>query len=80
MAMKIREFVERLNTIKASVKAGEASPAIQSGLERVTAHLRSAYDSVALKAALAGNDDISTVLEEDLTTLTMEWMRHRGAG
>lgn len=80
MAMKIREFVERLNTIKASVKAGEMSPAIQADLERVTAHLRSTYDAAAFKAAVAADADISTVLEEDLTTLTMEWMRHRGAG
>ena len=80
MAMKIREFVERLNTIKASVKSGETSPAIQTDLDRVTDHLRSTYDPAALKAALATDADISTVLEEDLTTLTMEWMRHRGAG
>ena len=79
MAMKIREFVERLNTIKASVKAGEVSPVIQADLDRVTAHLRSFYDAAAFKAAVAEDADVSSVLEEDITTLQMEWMRHRGA-
>lgn len=78
MAMKVRAFVDRLNAVKASVKAGEGSPEIEAGLARVVAHLKQALSPEELKALIASDGEVSTILEEDLTTLTMEWMRHRG--
>ena len=80
MAMKVREFVERLNTVKASLRNGEGTPELEAGLHRVTTHLKQALSPEQLKALIAEDGDVSTVLEEDLTTLTMAWMRHRGAG
>jgi hypothetical protein len=79
MAMKVREFVERLNAIKASVKSGQATPEIEAELHRVTAALKGSCSPDELKAQIAGDADAPTALEEELTTLTMLWMRHRGA-
>ena len=76
--MKVRAYVERLNAIKTSVKAGEATPEIEAGLARVMAHLKQALSPEDFKALIASDGEVSTILEEDLTTLTMAWMRHRG--
>ena len=79
MAMTAKELVERLNLIKASLDAGEA-PECAERLQRVRHRLKEAFDPEALKAALRDDADIPTTLEEEVTTLTMEWMQRRGAG
>lgn len=77
--MTARELVERLNLIKASVDAGE-TPALAERLHAVKARLKEAFEPEALKAALKDDTPIPTTLEEDVTTLTMEWMQARGRG
>ena len=79
MAMTARELVERLNLIKASVDSGEAGD-LAERLHGVKQRLKSAYAPEQLKAALASDEPIPTPLEEEVTTLTMEWMSRRGAG
>lgn len=78
MAMTARELVERLNLIKASVDGGEAAD-LAERLHRVKQRLKDTYAPEQLKAALASVDPIPTGLEEEVTTLTMEWMSRRGA-
>jgi hypothetical protein len=79
MAMTARDFVEQINAIKASVKSGECTPQIEADLDRLKDRLRTSLTPEELKAALASNAEIPTGLEEDLTTLTMAWMHHRGS-
>ena len=76
--MTARELVERLNLIKASLDAGEA-PECAERLHRVKGRLKEAFDAEQLKAALKDDAVIPTTLEEEVTTLTMEWMQKRGA-
>ena len=71
--------MERLNLIKASVDGGE-TPELGERLHRVKMRLKETFDPEALKAALRDDTDIPTTLEEDVTTLTMEWMQRRGGG
>lgn len=79
MSMTVREFVERLNAVKASAKNGECTAEIEQSLEKVKERLRATYTPDQLKEALAAESEVPTYLEEDLTTLTMTWMHHRGA-
>lgn len=79
MAMTARELVDRLNQIKASVDAGE-TPELAGRLHDVRQRLKAVFEPEALKAALRDDADIPTTLEEDVTTLTMEWMQRRGRG
>ena len=80
MAMTVRDFVERLNQVKASAKHGEATPEIEERLHALTERLRQAYTPDQLKAALSGHDEVPTALEESMTTLFMLWLQHRGHG
>jgi hypothetical protein len=77
MAMRARELVERLNQIKAEVKAGGCPPAVEAQLHVVTTQFKATYSHEQLKEALAGNAEVPTALEEAVTTLTMLWMQHR---
>jgi hypothetical protein len=79
VAMTARELVERLNLIQASVNAGEA-PEVADRLHRAKLRLKEAFEPEQLKAALKDGTPIPTTLEEEVTTLTMEWMQKRGAG
>ena len=79
MGMTARDFVERLNAIKASVKAGEALQ-VEPALERLTHRLRDEVGPAGLKSLLQSDGEVETSLEEELTTLTMAWMQHRGSG
>ncbi len=76
--MKVRELVERLNRVKASVDSGE-TPDLAGPLQRVRQRLKEAFGPEELKAALRDDVVVPTTLEEDVTTLTMEWMQRRGA-
>ena len=78
MAMKVRELIDRLNRIKASVDAGE-TPDLAEPLQRVRQRLREAFGPEQLKAALKDDLPAPSTLEEDITTLTMEWMQRRGS-
>jgi hypothetical protein len=79
MAMTARDFVERMNAIKASVKNGECTPQIEGDLDKLRERLKHSFTPDALKAALASDTEVPTPLEEDLTTLHMAWMHHRGS-
>ena len=76
MAMTAREFVERLNLIKASVDGGESAH-LAERLQRVRLRLKETFEPEQLKAALRDDAPIPTPLEEEVTTLTMEWMQSR---
>ena len=78
MPMTLRVFVDRLSQVKASVKAGEATPEVEKGLHALTEGLRAAYTPEQLKASLAADTEVPTALEESMTTLFMLWMQHRG--
>lgn len=77
MAMTAKELVERLNQIKASVESGE-TPELDEALRRVKQRLKDAFAPEELKAALRDGTPVPTGLEEDVTTLTMQWMQRRG--
>ena len=76
MAMTARELVERLNQIKASVDGGE-TPELDEALRRCKQRLKDAFGPDELKAALKDGTPVPTSLEEEVTTLTMQWMQRR---
>jgi hypothetical protein len=78
MSMRTREFVERINAIKASLKHGEA-PSLAEPLQRLQQRVRDTWNPDELKALLQQDAEVPTGLEEEMTTLTMEWMRQRGS-
>jgi hypothetical protein len=76
--MSAREFMDRLNQVKAGVKEGDAPADLSAKLAEVTALVRKTYAADELKAALASNAAVPTGLEESMTTLFMLWMSQRG--
>ena len=77
MSMTARDMVEQLNAIKASVKSGE-TPALAEGLAKLQKRIKETFDPEILKAMIQEDADVDTGIEEELTTLKMEWMRQRG--
>ena len=80
MAMQVREFMDRLNQVRAAVKAGEATEEMATKLGQLTERLRSSHSPEELKAAMSSDSEIATDLEEGMTTLYMLFVQRRGLG
>jgi hypothetical protein len=78
MAMSARDFMERLQQVKAGVQKGEATPEVEAKLAQLAQAVRTSWAPDDLKAALAANSPVPTSLEEMMTTLFMSWMSTRG--
>jgi hypothetical protein len=80
MAMRARDFADRLREVKSGVQAGIDDPELHDSLLRVSELFKRTCSPEAFKQMLADDREVDSGLEEEMTTLWMRFVRRRGVG